>query len=88
MTALDARLRDTLRSEMNTLLRESGITTVYVTHDQAEAMELGDRIVVMSAGRIEQIGTPRDIYTAPPTGRSRSSSVRSTGLPASGATAC
>ena len=65
LTALDARLRDTLRSEMNTLLRELGITTVYVTHDQAEAMELGDRIVVMSAGRIEQIGTPRDIYYRP-----------------------
>jgi putative spermidine/putrescine transport system ATP-binding protein len=65
LTALDARLRDTLRSEMNTLLRELGITTVYVTHDQAEAMELGDRIVVMSAGRIEQIGSPRDIYYRP-----------------------
>lgn len=65
LTALDARLRDTLRSEMNALLRELGITTVYVTHDQAEAMELGDRIVVMSAGRIEQIGTPRDIYYRP-----------------------
>ncbi|GAB2886127.1 ABC transporter ATP-binding protein [Paraburkholderia jirisanensis] len=67
LTALDARLRDTLRSEMNALLRELGITTVYVTHDQAEAMELGDRIVVMSAGRIEQIGTPRDIYYRPAT---------------------
>ncbi|OAJ55945.1 ABC transporter ATP-binding protein [Paraburkholderia ginsengiterrae] len=65
LTALDARLRDALRSEMNTLLRELGITTVYVTHDQAEAMELGDRIVVMSAGRIEQIGSPRDIYYRP-----------------------
>jgi putative spermidine/putrescine transport system ATP-binding protein len=65
LTALDARLRDALRSEMNTLLRELGITTIYVTHDQAEAMELGDRIVVMSAGRIEQIGTPRDIYYRP-----------------------
>jgi putative spermidine/putrescine transport system ATP-binding protein len=65
LTALDARLRDTLRSEMNTLLRELGITTVYVTHDQAEAMELGDRIVVMSEGRIEQIGSPREIYYRP-----------------------
>ncbi|RFU46476.1 ABC transporter ATP-binding protein [Paraburkholderia sp. DHOC27] len=65
LTALDARLRDTLRSEMNALLRGLGITTVYVTHDQAEAMELGDRIVVMSAGRIEQIGTPREIYYQP-----------------------
>lgn len=65
LTALDARLRDALRREMNTLLRGLGVTTVYVTHDQAEAMELGDRIVVMSAGRIEQIGTPRDIYYRP-----------------------
>lgn len=65
LTALDARLRDALRSQMNTLLRELGITTVYVTHDQAEAMELGDRIVVMSAGRIEQIGSPREIYYRP-----------------------
>ncbi|HEV3432138.1 MAG TPA: ABC transporter ATP-binding protein [Paraburkholderia sp.] len=65
LTALDARLRDTLRGEMNTLLRELGVTTVYVTHDQAEAMELGDRVVVMSAGRIEQIGTPREIYYRP-----------------------
>lgn len=65
LTALDVRLRDTLRHEMNTLLRGLGVTTVYVTHDQAEAMELGDRIVVMSAGRIEQIGTPREIYYRP-----------------------
>ena len=65
LTALDARLRDTLRRDMNALLRGLGVTTVYVTHDQAEAMELGDRIVVMGAGRIEQIGTPRDIYYRP-----------------------
>jgi putative spermidine/putrescine transport system ATP-binding protein len=65
LTALDARLRDTLRTEMNALLRELGVTTVYVTHDQAEAMALGDRIVVMSAGRIEQIGTPREVYFKP-----------------------
>ncbi|MDE1183872.1 ABC transporter ATP-binding protein [Paraburkholderia sp.] len=65
LTALDARLRDSLRADMNALLRELGITTIYVTHDQAEAMELGDRIVVMSEGRIEQIGTPRDIYYRP-----------------------
>src|ERR1700685_4198607 len=62
LTALDARLRDALRSEMNALLRELGITTVYVTHDQAEAMELGDRIVVMQKGAIAQIGTPREAY--------------------------
>ncbi|WLE58612.1 ABC transporter ATP-binding protein [Burkholderia plantarii] len=65
LTALDAKLRETLRREMNALLRELGVTTVYVTHDQAEAMALGDRIVVMGAGRIEQIGTPREIYYQP-----------------------
>jgi putative spermidine/putrescine transport system ATP-binding protein len=65
LTALDASLRDRLRSELNRLLRSLGITTIYVTHDQAEAMELGDRIVVMRKGAIAQIGTPRDIYFAP-----------------------
>ena len=65
MTALDARCANALRSEINRLLRALGITAVYVTHDQAEAMELGDRIVVMSQGAIAQIGTPREIYCAP-----------------------
>jgi putative spermidine/putrescine transport system ATP-binding protein len=65
LTALDASLRDRLRSELNRLLRSLGITTIYVTHDQAEAMELGDRIVVMRKGAVAQIGTPRDIYFKP-----------------------
>jgi putative spermidine/putrescine transport system ATP-binding protein len=65
LTALDAALRDRLRGELNRLLRALGITTIYVTHDQAEAMELGDRIVVMQKGSIAQIGTPRDIYFTP-----------------------
>ena len=65
LTALDAQLRETLRLEIGDLLRRLGITSVYVTHDQAEAMALGDRIVVMSHGRIEQIGTPQDIYHRP-----------------------
>ncbi|WP_328702858.1 ABC transporter ATP-binding protein [Arenibaculum pallidiluteum] len=65
LTALDAKLRDTLRLEIDRLLQDLGITAVYVTHDQAEAMALGDRIVVMSKGRIEQIGTPREIYRNP-----------------------
>src|ERR1700761_9561708 len=65
LTALDAALRDRLRSELNKLLRALGITAIYVTHDQAEAMELGDRIVVMNKGVIAQIGTPREIYFAP-----------------------
>jgi putative spermidine/putrescine transport system ATP-binding protein len=65
LTALDAKLRDELRLEINALLRRLGITTVYVTHDQAEAMALGDRIVVMTHGRVAQIGEPRDIYYRP-----------------------
>ncbi|NVN84882.1 MAG: ABC transporter ATP-binding protein [Rhodopseudomonas sp.] len=65
LTALDAALRDRLRGELNRLLRSLGITTIYVTHDQAEAMELGDRIVVMRKGAIVQIGTPREIYFKP-----------------------
>jgi putative spermidine/putrescine transport system ATP-binding protein len=65
LTALDAALRDRLRGELNRLLRALGITTIYVTHDQSEAMELGDRIVVMQKGAIAQTGTPREIYFKP-----------------------
>ena len=65
LTALDAALRDRLRGELNRLLRALGITTIYVTHDQSEAMELGDRVVVMRKGMIVQIGTPREIYFSP-----------------------
>jgi putative spermidine/putrescine transport system ATP-binding protein len=65
LTALDAALRERLRGELDRLLRTLGITTIYVTHDQAEAMALGDRIVVMRKGAIAQIGKPREIYFAP-----------------------
>ena len=65
LTALDAALRERLRGELNRLLRALGITAIYVTHDQAEAMELGDRIVVMRKGAIAQIGSPREIYFTP-----------------------
>jgi putative spermidine/putrescine transport system ATP-binding protein len=65
LTALDAKLRENLRVEIDRLLRSLGITTVYVTHDQGEAMALGDRIAVMDKGRIAQIGTPEEIYRAP-----------------------
>ena len=65
LTALDAQLRDALRVEINLLLRRLGITTIYVTHDQTEAMTLGDRIIVMSHGRVAQTGTPREIYHQP-----------------------
>lgn len=65
LTALDAALRETLRSEINRLLRSLGITSIYVTHDQREAMVLGDRIVVMAKGEVAQAGTPEDIYFRP-----------------------
>jgi putative spermidine/putrescine transport system ATP-binding protein len=67
LTALDAKLRDTLRLDIDALLRSLGITAIYVTHDQAEAMALGDRIVVMEHGRVAQIGKPREIYQRPAT---------------------
>jgi putative spermidine/putrescine transport system ATP-binding protein len=67
LTALDAKLREQLRVEIDRLLRSLGITAVYVTHDQAEAMALGDRIVVMDRGRIAQAGTPQEIYHRPAT---------------------
>jgi putative spermidine/putrescine transport system ATP-binding protein len=67
LTALDAKLREQLRVEIDRLLRQLGITAVYVTHDQAEAMALGDRIVVMEKGRIAQSGTPQEIYHHPAT---------------------
>ncbi|NKI72668.1 ATP-binding cassette domain-containing protein [Collimonas pratensis] len=65
LTALDAKLRETLRADLNQLLRKLGITAIYVTHDQSEAMALGDRVVVMERGKIAQIGSPRDIYYRP-----------------------
>ncbi len=65
LAALDARLRDVLRVEIDRLLRSLGITAIYVTHDQSEAMALGDRIAVMNNGVIAQIGTPEEIYFHP-----------------------
>lgn len=65
LSSLDARLREQMRSELRRIQRQLGITSVYVTHDQAEAMALSDRIVVMSDGKIEQVGTPEQIYREP-----------------------
>ncbi len=65
LTALDAKLRETLRLELKRLLAALAVTSVFVTHDQAEAMALGDRIAVLSKGRIEQIGSAEDIYARP-----------------------
>jgi len=65
LSALDARIRQHLRTEIRALQTALGITTIYVTHDQEEALSLSDRIVVMDKGRIEQVGTPSEIYHQP-----------------------
>jgi spermidine/putrescine transport system ATP-binding protein len=65
--ALDARLRKDLQVELKALQAELGITFVFVTHDQEEALTMSDRVAVMSGGRVEQAGTPREIYEAPAT---------------------
>jgi putative spermidine/putrescine transport system ATP-binding protein len=67
LSALDAKIRVALRLEIRQIQRQLGITTVYVTHDQEEALSLSDRVVVMSEGRIEQIGRPFEIYNFPAT---------------------
>ena len=63
--ALDLKLRQDMQYELNTMQQELGITFIYVTHDQEEALTMSDRIVVMSDGKIQQIGTPEDIYNEP-----------------------
>ncbi len=65
LSALDARIRVSLREEIRALQRKLGITTIFVTHDQEEALSMSDRIVVMNEGAIEQVGTPSEIYNAP-----------------------
>ncbi len=65
LSNLDARLRMQMRSEIRALHRKRPTTTLYVTHDQTEAMTMGDRVVVLNKGRIEQIGTPSEIYNQP-----------------------
>lgn len=67
LSALDARVRVTLRREIKRLQRHVGVTTIFVTHDQEEALVMADRIVVMKQGRIEQVGTPEEIYRSPAT---------------------
>ncbi|PZQ89884.1 MAG: spermidine/putrescine ABC transporter ATP-binding protein [Leifsonia xyli] len=67
LSALDAKVRVQLRDEIRRIQLRLGITTVFVTHDQEEALAVSDRIAVMSAGRIEQIGTPEELYLSPST---------------------
>ncbi len=65
LSNLDAKLRDKMRTELRSLHEKVGITTIYVTHDQVEAMTMADRIVVLKDGDIEQIGTPEEVYNHP-----------------------
>jgi sn-glycerol 3-phosphate transport system ATP-binding protein len=65
LSNLDAKLRHKMRIEIKALQRRLGVTSIYVTHDQVEAMTMADRIIVLNAGRIEQIGTPAEIYQRP-----------------------
>ncbi|GAB4518978.1 MAG: ABC transporter ATP-binding protein [Roseibium sp.] len=65
LSALDANLREDMRVELKRIQHRIGITTVFVTHDQSEALAMSDRIVVMSNGRVEQIGTPEEVYNTP-----------------------
>jgi sn-glycerol 3-phosphate transport system ATP-binding protein len=67
LSNLDAKLRGQMRIEIKRLQRNLATTSVYVTHDQLEAMTLADRLVVMNAGRIEQVGTPMELYSRPAT---------------------
>ena len=67
LSALDAKIRVSLREEIRQIQQELGITTIFVTHDQEEALSMSDRIVVMNAGRVEQVGTPFEIYNRPKT---------------------
>jgi multiple sugar transport system ATP-binding protein len=67
LSNLDAKLRGSMRMEIKRLHRRFGVTTVYVTHDQIEAMTLADRVVVMNGGHIEQFGTPDEVYQNPKT---------------------
>lgn len=65
LSNLDAKLRESMRFEISSIQKELGITVIYVTHDQSEAMTMSDRVVVMSRGVIQQIGTPYEIYRNP-----------------------
>jgi putative spermidine/putrescine transport system ATP-binding protein len=67
LSALDAKIRVSLRKEIRDIQRELGITTIFVTHDQEEALSISDRVVVMNQGRAEQVGQPHEIYNRPTT---------------------
>ena len=78
LSALDLKLRQAMRIELKQIQKDTGITFVFVTHDQEEALTMSDRIAVMSAGEIRQVGTPHEIYEAPSIASWRISSARPT----------
>ncbi len=65
LSALDANLREDMRVELKAIQHRIGVTSIFVTHDQSEALAMSDKIIVMSAGRVEQVGTPEDVYNNP-----------------------
>ena len=65
LSALDAKIREEVRQELRELQRETGLTFIYVTHDQEEALALSDRIAVMHSGQVQQLGSPKDLYNRP-----------------------
>lgn len=65
LSNLDAKLRQEMRSEIRRICKSAGSTTIYVTHDQKEALAIADRIAILNAGRLEQVGTPSDLYHRP-----------------------
>jgi len=82
LSNLDPSLRGRTRRELKRIIRSIGITTLFVTHEQEEAFELGDRVALLNGGRLEQVGTPRELYAAPATRFAASFIGRSSVLPA------
>ena len=76
LSNLDAKLRVQMRADISKLQRELGVTTIYVTHDQVEAMTMGDRVAVMNQGRLQQVDAPQRLYDRPRTCSSPASSAR------------
>jgi len=75
LSNLDAKLREEMRFEIKEVVTRLGITAMYVTHDQAEALALSDRVAIMNRGRLEQLGTPEEIYEQPQSDLSRNLSA-------------
>jgi len=76
LSNLDAKLRVQMRAEISRIQRDLGVTTIYVTHDQTEAMTMGDRVAVMNHGLLQQVERPQVLYTSRSTSSSRASSAR------------